>query len=53
MKTITFTAVMAVLVVVPFILRKKRPQLIPFEPQTEGGKMTDESLRYAIDDFLT
>jgi hypothetical protein len=53
MKTITFTAVMAVLVVVPFILKKKRPQLIPFELQIESDKMTDESLRYAIDDFIT
>jgi hypothetical protein len=53
MKTITFTAVMAVLVAIPFIFRKKSPQLIPFQPQTDSGTMTDEALRYAIDEFLT
>jgi len=53
MKTITFTAVMAVLVAIPFILRKKRPQLIPFQPETDCGTSTDEVLRYAIDEFLT
>ena len=53
MKTITFTAVMAVLVAIPFILRKKRSQLVPFEPENDCSARTDEALRYAIDEFLT
>ena len=53
MKTMTFTAVLAVLVAIPLILKKKRPQLVPLESGTDGGTMTDEARRYAIDDFLT
>jgi len=44
---------MAVLVAIPFIFRKKRPQLVPLEFVTDCGTRTDEALRYAIDDFLT
>jgi hypothetical protein len=53
MKTMTFTAVMAVLVVIPFVLWKRRPQLVPLKSKTEFDTKKDEALRYAIDDFLT
>jgi hypothetical protein len=51
MKTITFTAVVSVLMAIPFMLRKRRPQPIPLK--AGSGTITDEARRYAIDDFLT
>ena len=53
MKTMTITAVMALLVVVPLVLKKKR--LTPVKTDNLGNEATssDENERYAIDDFLT
>ena len=53
MKTATITAVMALLVAIPLILKKKR--LTPLEIDNLGNETapSDENERYAIDDFLT
>jgi|GEM_PF-4670425 hypothetical protein len=53
MKTMTITALMALLVAIPFIVRKKAPQAATASHSDSSAVMTDEDLRYAIDDFLT
>ena len=53
MKTMTLTAVLAVLVAIPLILKKKRHQLALLESDTDGETVADEARRYSIDDFLT
>jgi hypothetical protein len=51
MKTVAFTAVMALLVAIPLIIRKKRPLFVPVK--IDDAVPVDEVRRYAIDDFLT
>jgi hypothetical protein len=51
MKTVAFTAVMALLVAIPFIMRKSKLRLVPVK--TDEAVPVDEVRRYAIDDFLT
>ncbi len=53
MKAMTLTAVMALLVAIPFIIGKKRLQPIQVNGENAGTELTDENLRYDIDDFLT
>jgi hypothetical protein len=53
MKAMTITALMALLVTIPFIVRKKAHQTGVVTRPECGEVVTDEDLRYAIDDFLT
>jgi len=53
MKTVAITAVMALLVAIPLILRKKRLQPIQINRENGEARPGDENRRYAIDDFLT
>ena len=52
MKTLTWTAVVAALVVLPFMIRKRRRGGIGILPKA-GGMVSGEVLRYDIDDLLT
>jgi hypothetical protein len=53
MKTMTITALMALLVTIPFIIRKKAHRTGTANSPDGSAVVTDEVLRYAIDDFLT
>lgn len=53
MKTMTLTAVMALLVALPFMIRRKRLELVVAGSKDMSLTIMDETRRYAIDDFLT
>jgi len=52
MKTVTVTAIMTLLVAIPFLIWRRRP-----DPIQVGGRLSEghreEDLRYDIDDFVT
>lgn len=53
MKTVTLTAVMALLVAISLILKKKRLTSVKIDNLGNEAVPSDENERYAIDDFLT
>lgn len=53
MKAMTITALMALLVAIPFIVRKKAHHAGTANRTECSAIVTDRDLRYAIDDFLT
>lgn len=53
MKTVAFTAMMALLVTIPLILGKRKLQAIRVKGEKEGTAPSDENQRYDIDDFLS
>ena len=52
MKTITATAIMAALVVIPLILKKCKVELVPSRADSDIDQK-DDVLRYDIYDFLS
>ena len=50
MKTITVTALMATLVLIPFFLRRRRESLIPVLGEDEGY---DDPRRHDLFDFMS
>ena len=53
MKTMTLTALVAFLVAIPVALMRKRIHLTGVNRTDGAFSPDDETLRYAIDDFLT
>ena len=53
MKPMTLTALMALLVAIPLILKKKRPTPVKIDNLGNETAPSDENERYAIDDFLS
>ena len=53
MKTMTWTALVALLLAVPLVLKNKKTQPDGLNKTDDGLSLADENLRYAIDDFLT
>ena len=53
MKTLTFTAVMALLVAIPLIFKKKTLTPVKIVNPKNDHKQSAQNERYAIDDFLT
>jgi hypothetical protein len=51
MKTFGITALLGVLVALPFILGQRKPQIVPITVKEKPRLETD--LRYDIEDFLT
>jgi hypothetical protein len=52
MKTVTVSTILALLVAIPFIFVKRHPKPVELLLTNREG-LTDENLRYDIDDFLT
>ena len=52
MKAITVSTVVALLVAVPLLFKKREPQPVEIR-KDERGTTTDEDRRYDVDDFLT
>jgi len=53
LKTMTITAVMAVLVAIPLILGRKRLQSIRTKNEEDQTASIDNNQRYDIEEFLT
>ena len=53
MKTVTLTAVMALLVTIPILLKRARVQPVDTNGETSETAPSDENQRYAIDEFMT
>lgn len=51
MKTMTVTAILALIVGIPLVLRKYRARLLPVRIQSPG--ISKEERLYDIDDFLS
>jgi len=52
-KTVTLTALVALLVSVPLVLRIKKLEFVANTGGIKNLPFTDDNLRYDIDDFLT
>jgi hypothetical protein len=54
MKTFTISALLGALVAIPFIVGKRKPQVLPVAVESRNNlREVDSNLRYDIDDFLT
>lgn len=53
MKTLTITAVAAMVIALPLFLGKRKPSTDETRHTRQVQPLADEDLRYAIDDFLT
>lgn len=52
MKTFTWTAVLAAIVALPFVIGRRKRVILGVRP-VAGGSVPGEVLRYDIDDLLT
>ncbi len=52
MRTLTWTAVLAGLIALPLVMRKRKRAVVGLLPEA-GGDVVGEVLRYDIDDLLT
>ncbi len=52
MRTLTWTAILAALVALPFVVRKRKREVVGLRP-VSGGRVSGEVLRYDIEDLLT
>ena len=53
MKTVTLTALMALIVAIPVLLNKKKLVPIKIDSSKNEAASSDENRRYSIDDFIT
>ena len=53
MKPVTYTAVIALLVVLPLVLKWKRFQCLTIHRKEQPQGIADDTRRYDIDEFLT
>jgi hypothetical protein len=52
MRAFTITAILAALIAIPLMQRKRRLEVAEVKPEF-GGRLSGDDLKYDIDDFLT